>query len=55
MSEAGASIVDEAFGLNVVPKTRIVRLTSSSFHYSRFDRARAQAVESASRRFPDSV
>ena len=55
LSEAGASIVDECFELNIVPKTRIVRLTSPSFHYSHFDRARARAVQSASRRFPDTV
>jgi hypothetical protein len=55
MSEAGASIVDECFGLNVVPKTRVVRLTSPSFHYSSFDRARARAVKSASKSLPETV
>ena len=55
MSEAGASIVDESLGLNIVPKTRVVRLTSPSFHYSSFDRARAQAVKSASKNLPDTV
>ncbi|EGD78314.1 phosphatidylinositol kinase [Salpingoeca rosetta] len=55
LSEAGASLVDQALGLNIVPKTKVVRLVSSSFHYSRFDRARARAVQSASRRFPETV
>eukprot|EP00043_Microstomoeca_roanoka_P009898 m.94367 g.94367 ORF g.94367 m.94367 type:complete len:406 (+) comp14725_c0_seq1:192-1409(+) len=55
LSEAGASLVDQALGLNIVPKTKVVRLVSPSFHYSRFDRARARAVRTASRRFPETV
>ncbi|EDQ90707.1 uncharacterized protein MONBRDRAFT_1112, partial [Monosiga brevicollis MX1] len=55
LSEAGASVVDTCLNLNIVPKTRVVRLTSPTFHYSRFDRARARAVQSASRRFPETV
>eukprot|EP00051_Salpingoeca_urceolata_P014535 m.185263 g.185263 ORF g.185263 m.185263 type:complete len:434 (+) comp18114_c0_seq5:771-2072(+) len=55
LSEAGASMVDTALQLNVVPKTKVVRLVSSSFHYSSFDRARANVVKSASERFPDSI
>ena len=35
MSETGASLVDEVLQLNVVPKTRIVRMASPTFFYSR--------------------
>ncbi|CAD6199541.1 unnamed protein product [Caenorhabditis auriculariae] len=35
LSEAGASIVDEMFHFNVIPKTRVVKLASPSFFYSR--------------------
>eukprot|EP01147_Barroeca_monosierra_P000188 gene188-3576_t len=55
LSEAGAWLVDDILGLNIVPKTRVVRLVSPSFHYTRFDRARASAVRSASRRFPETT
>ena len=33
MSEAGAWLVDSKLGLNIVPKTKIVRLASPSFNY----------------------
>ena len=55
LSEAGASLVDEELGLNIVPKTKVVKLISPSFHYSRLDRARARAVQSATERFPETV
>eukprot|EP00049_Salpingoeca_infusionum_P003901 m.72327 g.72327 ORF g.72327 m.72327 type:complete len:393 (-) comp12330_c0_seq2:70-1248(-) len=55
LSEAGASLIDQALQLNIVPKTKVVRLVSTSFHYSRFDRARARAVASASNKFPDLI
>jgi hypothetical protein len=35
MSEAGASIVDANLKLNIVPKTKVVRLASPTFHYGR--------------------
>ncbi|XP_011409619.1 PREDICTED: phosphatidylinositol 4-kinase type 2-alpha-like [Amphimedon queenslandica] len=38
LSEVGASIVDEKLGLNVVPKTKLVYLSSDSFHYHLKDR-----------------
>ena len=43
MSEAGASLVDERLGLNVVPKTKVVRLASDTFNYLRIDREKARA------------
>ncbi|VDK20893.1 unnamed protein product [Anisakis simplex] len=33
LSEAGASLVDERLQLNIVPKTRIIRMASPSFFY----------------------
>eukprot|EP00045_Choanoeca_perplexa_P010688 m.109941 g.109941 ORF g.109941 m.109941 type:complete len:432 (+) comp15358_c0_seq1:172-1467(+) len=55
LSEAGASLVDRCLELNVVPKTKVVRLTSTAFFYSRLARARAQAVQSASEHFPSTI
>ncbi|KXS10897.1 hypothetical protein M427DRAFT_47675 [Gonapodya prolifera JEL478] len=39
VSEAAASFVDRKMGLNIVPRTEIVSLSSPAFHYSQFDRA----------------
>jgi len=55
MSEAGASLVDETLGLNIVPKTRIVRLASPTFNYTAYDRAKARSKQFATERFPDSI
>eukprot|EP01134_Creolimax_fragrantissima_P001149 CFRG1149T1 len=38
LSEAGASIVDDAFQLNVVPRTKVVQLSSPAFNYDRTHR-----------------
>lgn len=38
LSEAGASIIDSKLQLNIVPKTRIVRLASDSFNYPAYQR-----------------
>ncbi|KAK6043872.1 hypothetical protein COOONC_18623 [Cooperia oncophora] len=35
LSETGASIVDDLLQLHIVPKTRVVRMASPSFYYSR--------------------
>uniref|UniRef100_A0AC34QZI3 Phosphatidylinositol 4-kinase type 2 n=1 Tax=Panagrolaimus sp. JU765 TaxID=591449 RepID=A0AC34QZI3_9BILA len=35
LSETGASLVDDRLGLNIVPKTRIVKLLSPTFFYGR--------------------
>ncbi|KAI8800070.1 phosphatidylinositol 4-kinase type 2-beta-like protein [Cladochytrium replicatum] len=37
LSEAGASYLDRRLGLNVVPRTEVVILSSPSFHYGRQD------------------
>ncbi|KAH8407132.1 hypothetical protein KR222_007950 [Zaprionus bogoriensis] len=42
LSEAGASLVDRKLNLNVVPKTRVVRLVAESFNYARIDRQKAK-------------
>jgi len=55
MSEAGASLVDEKLGLNIVPKTKVVRLSSSTFNYNTYDRAKARSKQFATDRFPDSI
>ncbi len=47
--------MDQTLGLNVVPRTKVVKLNSPSFHYTRMQRARLSAVRSASERFPDTV
>jgi len=52
MSEAGASLVDVKLGLNVVPKTKVVRLASETFNYLRIDREKARAKRVVSERFP---
>lgn len=38
LSEVGASFLDDRLGLNLVPKTRLVGLVSTSFHYLYKDR-----------------
>eukprot|EP00127_Corallochytrium_limacisporum_P004227 Clim_evm172s157 gene=Clim_evmTU172s157 len=42
MSEAGASLVDVFLGLNVVPRTEVVKLASPTFNYLPHQRARAK-------------
>ncbi|XP_065649172.1 phosphatidylinositol 4-kinase type 2-alpha isoform X1 [Hydra vulgaris] len=55
MSEAGASLVDEKLNLNIVPKTKVVRLASSTFNYNTYDRAKARSKRFATERFPDTI
>ncbi len=38
LSEAGASIIDTKLNLNIVPKTRAVRLAADSFNYPAYER-----------------
>ena len=52
MSEAGASLVDQKLGLDVVPNTKVVRLASETFNYLRIDREKARAKRVVSERFP---
>lgn len=55
LSEAGASLVDQKLGLNIVPKTKVVRLASETFNYTAFDRAKARSKKFATERFPDTL
>ncbi|KAH9524972.1 Phosphatidylinositol 4-kinase type 2-alpha [Bulinus truncatus] len=52
LSEAGASLVDEKLGLNVVPKTKVVRLASETFNYSAIDRAKAMTKRNIYNKVP---
>ncbi|RWS25356.1 phosphatidylinositol 4-kinase type 2-alpha-like isoform X1 [Leptotrombidium deliense] len=52
LSEAGASLVDRKLQLNIVPKTRIVKLVSKTFNYSAIDRAKSRTKQNVSDRFP---
>jgi len=52
LSEAGASLVDQKLALNVVPKTKMVRLASDTFNYTRIDREKAHLKQIVSERFP---
>lgn len=53
LSEAGASIVDQKLGLNVVPKTAVVAFAAPTFNYNAFDRAKARTKERIRSRYPD--
>ena len=53
LSEAGASIVDEKLGLNIVPKTRVVKLSADSFNYLAIDRVKSKTKQNLANRFPN--
>ena len=52
MSEAGASLVDQKLGLNVVPKTKVVKLASETFNYLRIDVEKSKVKKVVNDRFP---
>ena len=52
LSEAGASIVDQKLGLNVVPRTKVVKLVSETFNYMRIDREKSHVNKLVSDHFP---
>lgn len=52
MSEAGASLVDTKLNLQIVPKTRVVRLVSETFNYPRIDRQKAKIKRTIKERVP---
>lgn len=52
LSEAGASLVDQKLRLNVVPKTRVVRLISETFNYPRIDRQKAKFKKTIKDHYP---
>jgi len=53
LSEAGASIVDSKIGLNVVPKTKVVKLSAESFNYIAIDRVKSKTKQNLANRFPN--
>lgn len=53
LSEAGASIVDMKIGLNIVPKTRVVKLSAESFNYLGIDRVKSKTKQNLANRFPN--
>lgn len=52
LSEAGASLVDSKLNLQIVPKTRVVRLVSETFNYPRIDRQKAKIKRTIRERVP---
>jgi len=52
LSEAGAYVIDQKLGLNVVPKTHVVRLSSPIFHYTKLNRKKAGAKVAIAHKFP---
>lgn len=52
LSEAGASLVDRKLNLNVVPKTRVVRLVAETFNYARIDRQKAMLKRRIKEHYP---
>lgn len=53
LSEAAASLVDIKLSLNVVPKTRVVKLVSETFNYLRIDRQKARVKQAIMEQFPN--
>ncbi|XP_041369019.1 phosphatidylinositol 4-kinase type 2-beta-like isoform X2 [Gigantopelta aegis] len=52
LSEAGASVVDQKLLLNIVPKTKIVKLASETFNYNAIDRAKAMTKKNLLQKVP---
>lgn len=52
LSEAGAYIVDLKLGLCIVPKTKVIRMASSTFHYGKIRRGTAHAKTTLANKFP---
>ncbi|XP_028897152.2 phosphatidylinositol 4-kinase type 2-beta isoform X3 [Zeugodacus cucurbitae] len=52
LSEAGASLVDRKLYLNIVPKTRVVRLVAETFNYARIDRQKAKLKRRIKEHYP---
>uniref|UniRef100_A0A8C5DHP8 Phosphatidylinositol 4-kinase type 2 n=1 Tax=Gouania willdenowi TaxID=441366 RepID=A0A8C5DHP8_GOUWI len=52
LSEAAASLVDSKLGLGVVPKTKVVFLSSETFHYNAIDRAKSRGKKYALEKVP---
>jgi phosphatidylinositol 4-kinase type 2 len=53
LSEAAAYLVDSKLNLNIVPKTRVVKLVSETFNYPRIDRQKARMKRAIMEQFPN--
>ncbi|KAM4635882.1 LOW QUALITY PROTEIN: phosphatidylinositol 4-kinase type 2-alpha [Discoglossus pictus] len=52
LSEAGASLVDQKLELNIVPRTKVVHLSSETFNYSAIDRVKSRGKRLALEKVP---
>ncbi|KAJ8317286.1 hypothetical protein KUTeg_005190 [Tegillarca granosa] len=52
LSEAGASLVDEKLQLHIVPKTKVVKLSSETFNYTAIDRSKSQIKKNIMNKMP---
>ncbi|XP_052830524.1 phosphatidylinositol 4-kinase type 2-alpha isoform X1 [Octopus bimaculoides] len=52
LSEAGASLVDQKLNLNIVPKTKVVKLASETFNYTAIDKMKARTKKNIMNRVP---
>ncbi|KAL3280727.1 hypothetical protein HHI36_003963 [Cryptolaemus montrouzieri] len=53
LSEAAAYLVDAKLKLDIVPKTKVVKLVSETFNYPRFDRQKARMKRAIMEQFPN--
>lgn len=53
LSEAAAYLVDAKLKLDIVPKTRVVKLVSETFNYPRLDRQKARVKRAIMEQFPN--
>lgn len=52
LSEAAASIIDAKLELNIVPKTKVIRLVAETFNYSKVDRKKCEMKHKIKGRCP---
>uniref|UniRef100_A0A4W5Q552 Phosphatidylinositol 4-kinase type 2 n=1 Tax=Hucho hucho TaxID=62062 RepID=A0A4W5Q552_9TELE len=52
LSEAGASLVDQKLELNIVPRTKVVYLSSETFNYNAIDRVKSRGKRLALEKVP---
>ncbi|CAL9700607.1 unnamed protein product [Knipowitschia caucasica] len=52
LSEAGASLVDQKLELNIVPRTKVVHLSSETFNYNAIDRVKSRGKRLALEKVP---
>jgi len=52
LSESGASLVDQKLGLNIVPKTKVVKLVSETFNYRKIARGTSHVKHIINENYP---